>query len=52
MSDCRAAKKPDLFPKQSGHFGLEFDRSDNPIALSQQAPFSAALSHGHLGLRY
>lgn len=27
---------PDLFPRQSGHFGQEFDMSDNPIALSIQ----------------
>lgn len=52
MNDCHAMTKPDLFPKQSGHFGQEFDMSDNPIALSQQSFYSWDLSHGHLGLCY
>ena len=52
MNDCQAVTKPDLFPKQSGHFGQEFDMSDNPNALTQQSPYSGDLSHGHLGLCY
>lgn len=52
MNGCQAVTKPDPFPKQSGHFGQEFDMSDNLIALSQQSSYSWDLSHGHLGLCY
>lgn len=52
QNGCQAIENLDLFLKQSGHFGEEFDKSDNPIALSQQAFFSQDLSHAHLGLCY
>lgn len=52
VNDCQAVTKPDLFPKQSGHFGQEFDMSDNLIALFQQSSYSWDLSHRHLGLCY
>lgn len=52
LASRKKKKKPDLFHKQSGHFGSEFDESDNPVAPSQQSPFSGALSHGRLGLCY
>lgn len=52
VDDGQTRENLDLFPKQSGHFGEEFDKSDNPIALSQQSSFSQDLSHAHLGLCY
>lgn len=52
MNGNQAVTKPDLSPKQSGHFGLEFDMSDNPVAPSQQSACSEEVSHGHLGLCY
>lgn len=51
-SGCQAVTKPDHFPKQSGHSGVEFDMSDNLLVPSQYSAFSEEVSHGHLGLCY
>lgn len=50
---CQGLKHANLFPKQSGLFGEEFDNSINPPCADLQQPFcSLDLSRGCLVVCY